>query len=66
MVERLNDEWIRLPTTTEELDVLKRPFRILGVPGAVCSQDGVHVLWNRCPIALKPDYTGKEGYPTLA
>jgi hypothetical protein len=66
LVERFHDEWIRLPTTSEEVVVLEKPFRMMGVPGDVCSQDGVHVPWNRCPSTLKPDYTGKEGYQTLA
>ena len=66
IVERFYDEWIRVPSSAEEVAILEKPFRILGVPGAICSQDGVHVPWNRCPSALKPDYIGKEEYPTLA
>ena len=65
-MERFYDEWVRLPKTSAEVAILEKPFRKLGVPGAICSQDGVHVAWNRCPSTLKPDYVGKEGYPTLA
>ena len=27
-----------MPTTTEELQALEKPFRIVGLPGDVCSQ----------------------------
>ena len=66
IVERFYHEWVRFPRSSVEVAILEKPFRKLGVPGAICSQDGVHIAWNRCPSALKPDYVGKEGYPTLA
>mmetsp|Transcript_17780 Transcript_17780/g.49766 ORF Transcript_17780/g.49766 Transcript_17780/m.49766 type:complete len:142 (+) Transcript_17780:154-579(+) len=36
-----------------------------GFPGAVSSQDGVHVAWDNCPSQERYLYTGKEGYPSL-
>jgi hypothetical protein len=65
LVERFFAEWIKIPTNVEQVAALAKPFQMLGIPGAICSQDGVHVPWNRCPSALRADYTGKEGYPTL-
>jgi hypothetical protein len=65
-VSQFYDEWIRMPTTSEELRTLEKPFRMAGLLGAVCSQDAVHVGWDRCPSALKADHTGMENYPTLA
>ena len=52
-VERYYDEWIKMPTTAEELMALEKPFRMVGLPGTVCSQDGVHDGWDRCPAALR-------------
>jgi len=52
-VERFYDEWIKMPTTTEELLALEKPFRMVGLPCTMCSQDGVHVEWDRCPAALR-------------
>ena len=28
--------------------------------------DGVHLAWDRCPQNLVKQFTGKEGYPTVA
>lgn len=65
-VEKYYDVWVRMPETEEELRRLEKPFRLCGLPGCVTSMDGVHVCWDRCPSSLRPDHTGKEGYPTLA
>jgi len=65
-VSRFYDEWIKAPSTVAELQVLEKPYRLAGVPGTVCSQDAVHVAWDRCPSSLRADHTGKENYPTLA
>ncbi len=65
LVQRFFIELIKFPTNVEEVATLETPFRMLGIPGAICSQDGVHVPWNRYPSALRADYTRKEGYLTL-
>ena len=65
-VERFYDEWIKAPTSVNEIKILEKPYRMAGVPGTVCSQDAVHVAWDRCPYALRADHTGKEGHPILA
>ena len=52
-VERFYDEGIKMSTTAEELMALEKPFRMVGLPCNVCSQDGVHAGWDRCPGALK-------------
>jgi hypothetical protein len=46
-VERFYNQWIKIPTTAEELLTLEKPFRMVMLPCAVCSQDGVHVGWSR-------------------
>ena len=38
----------------------------LGMPGACCSADGVHVAWNKCRSTQRHLFTGKEGFPTVA
>ena len=43
LVERFFAEWIKLPTDVEEVATLEKPFLMLGIPGAICSQDDVHV-----------------------
>jgi hypothetical protein len=36
----------------------------LGFPGACCSVDCTHVIWQACPLGLARDHTGKEGVAT--
>ena len=36
----------------------------IGFPGAICSFDGVHVAWDRCPASQDAVHRGKEGYPS--
>jgi hypothetical protein len=52
-VHRFYDQWIKIPDTTEELLKLEKPFRMLGLPGVVCSQDAVHVGWDRSPASSR-------------
>eukprot|EP00965_Chrysotila_dentata_P034360 1143743-Pleurochrysis_carterae.AAC.1 len=37
---------------------------MLGFPGAVCSIDGVHIAWHRCPATHSALCAGKEKVPT--
>jgi len=50
----------------ESLQHALKVYRIHGYPGCMCSVDGVHVAWDCCPAGSRWEYTGKEGYPTLA
>lgn len=36
----------------------------LGFPGAMCSTDGVHVLWGKCPSAWKWIHIGEKKSPS--
>ncbi len=46
-VQRFYDDWVEIPTTAEEILTVEKPFRMVGLPGAICSRDGVHVGWDR-------------------
>eukprot|EP00965_Chrysotila_dentata_P078480 2585820-Pleurochrysis_carterae.AAC.1 len=39
-------------------------YEKLGFPGAICSIDGVHIHWARCPSKQWAAHKGKEGCPT--
>ena len=43
-----------------------KPFRMCGLPGAVCSHDGVHIATDRAKSQQRYLMTWKEGYPTWA
>ena len=55
--------WIKIPSTTEELADLCRPYNAAGLPGAFCSIDGVRVRWWSCSYGLYNENVGKESYP---
>lgn len=61
-------EWITAKQPFDEagLQRLMKPFRLCGMPGAICSRDGVHIATDRARSQLRKLYTGKEGYPTWA
>ena len=48
-VKELLPEWVRLPETAEELNLVTQVFERLGFPGAVGSTDCTHVYWERAP-----------------
>lgn len=52
--------------TGEALHECTSAFNKLGLPGFVSSIDVVHLRYDRCPYAQRPNYKGKEGYPTIA
>ena len=56
---------VRLPQGQELKDAL-HVYQQLGLPGCVCSVDGVHVAWDACPASDRNLHVGKEGYPTKA
>jgi hypothetical protein len=41
-----------------------KPFAMCGMPGAVCSRDGVHNATDRAKSHQRHLMKGKEGYPT--
>jgi hypothetical protein len=58
--------WVKLPSTTEEVEAKARRYAELGIPGGVGSIDATHIGWDRSPATEKFLFVGKEGYPTLA
>ena len=65
---RFYDEWITSTHAHEDagLERLMKPFRMCGLPGVVCSRDGVHIATNRAKLQQRYFMIGKEGYPTWA
>ncbi len=57
---------IYYPKTTEQALPIAAVFSKHGIPGAVGSTDCTHIPWGRCPAAFVNNFTGKEGYPTVA
>ena len=43
----LYGDYVRYPTTHDELTLAEEPFRRVGYPGCVAPSDGVHFLWNQ-------------------
>ena len=66
VVNRWEDEWIRGPRNEAELNKCMARYAHCGLPGVVCSQDGVHIPWDRAPSQEKNNYVGKEGFATVA
>lgn len=60
------NEYIKFPSTIEEIRHVQGFYRALGIPGCLGSRDCVHVGWDMCPAGLRSDCEGKEGYLTLA
>ena len=54
------------PRTAQELRESERVFARCGFPGCILSMDGVHLAWDRAPFKRRHNYTGKEGFPTVA
>ena len=60
------NEHVYLPRNQDERERWTMDYNGMGLPGVLGSTDCVHVKWERCPVALANNCTGKEGYPTLA
>lgn len=41
-------------------------YDYLGFTGAIGSTDVTHIRWASCPYTWARQYTGKEGFPTIA
>ena len=65
-VNHFQRQFVREPSTTNEIRQHQRLFAMCGFPGAIASQDGLHPgCWDNCPSQEKYLHTGKEGFPTL-
>ena len=62
----LAPEWIKPPSSWQELAKTLRAYGFIGLPGCVGSFDVVHIWWDKCPTYLQNLFTGKEGFPTIA
>ncbi len=62
---RLGKQYIRFPSTVEEINKTTSYYAKLGLPGCIGSLDCVHIHWGMCPISSKNKATGKEGFPSL-
>jgi hypothetical protein len=60
------DTWISIPGNEGDYNDVEGDYNSVGFPGCVGSIDAVHIGWNRCPEALAPFFTGKEGFPTVS
>ena len=58
-------EWVRMPSSLEELREISSAYNHRGLPGACGSTDGVQIAWEGCPYAYRASFTGKEKYPSL-
>ena len=61
-----HNEYIYLPRDADELKLVSRRYREVGLPGAMGSKDVVHVKWSRAPAGDFNRCKGKESYPTIA
>ena len=59
-------KFVAPPKNKEELEKAMADYLVLGLNGAFVSIDGVHIHWDKCPNAMKHQYTGKEGFPTVS
>lgn len=55
-----------MPVTKNDVAKVMGEYIALGLPGAICSMDVVHIHWDRCCYSEQLLYNGKEGYPTVA
>lgn len=61
--EKESPKHIFLPSGSH-LRLIMEMYRRMGSPGAMCSTDGVHVLWGRCPAKWKWINTGEKKSPS--
>lgn len=57
-------KFLRIPDA-EDVKVLMTENAERGFPGMVASIDCMHWTWKNYPVALKGQYQGKEGKPTI-
>lgn len=64
IIEIYSDEYLR-PPTADECDAIMAENAERGFPGMIASIDCMHWRWNKCPVAWKGQYQGKEGKASL-
>lgn len=64
IVEQLEEEWIRLPTNAELLEIENR-YKSLGFPGCIGAVDCASWQWEACPVGWQGIYKGKDKKPTM-
>ena len=60
------DDYIYMPTNTEDGEFIEEGYARYALPGCVGSIDVAHVGWDACSAADRIHYSGKEKYPTIA
>lgn len=58
------DEYVQIPSG-DELVKTMNVYDSMGLTGCIGSMDGVHVIWDKCPVNLTNLCKGKEKIPTL-
>jgi hypothetical protein len=53
----MEDEYIKLPRTKDEINHVDRLYRAVGHPGCIGSFDCVHVCCNACKHTIKVQFT---------
>ncbi len=60
VVSDLSAEFIKMPSSAQELAYIMNTYAYLGFPGCIGSFDVVHIAWDKCPHSLVNLFTGKE------
>ena len=58
-------EFIRPPTTEEEIMFTLRLYEAINLPGCIGSTDGIQIPWGNVPHAIREMYKGKGGTYSL-
>ena len=61
----ITDIYLRSPSKIDAKRIVKLHKDIHGLHGMLGSLDVTKVHWANCPVALKGQFEGKEGYPTI-
>ena len=57
-------EYVRIPIGDELLKTMSI-YDSMGLTGCIGSMDGVHIMWDKCPVSMTNLCKGKEKIPTL-
>ena len=66
MVDHMYLVWVKVPQTAADIEACMQPFILMGLDRTFCSSDGVHIMWDWCPVGKTSSYKGKETFPTRA
>ena len=60
------DEYLRLPTPVDLVNITKLHKRVHGVPGMIGSLDCMQTRWKNCPVAWQQSFKGRsKGMATI-